>query len=278
MGEDWSDIEVDIILSEYFDMLTKEISGHQYVKSHHRKRIAPLLNNRSEGSIEFKFQNISAVLSKFGAPWIVGYKPRWNYQHLLESKIAKYISHKPELEILFRSFAETVSEQPNAMGLDYKQLIDAAPEPRLVSEPELVYKTPVKRNYLEIEQSNKLLGDSGEEIVFNYEKWRLLEAGKDSLADNIEWVSQTQGDGLGYDILSKNTNGTDRYIEVKTTKLGKDAPIFFSRNEYDFSAKNADKYFLYRVFNFSKTPKVFIATGTFDDFCKYKPIQFKGIF
>src|SRR5690606_19592288 len=110
------------------------------------------------------------------------------------------------------------------------------------------------------------------------EKWRLINIGKESLADKIEWVAKTQGDGLGYDILSKNANGTDRFIEVKTTKLGKDAPIFFSKTEYDFSSFNSASYFLYRVFNFNKAPKVFIVNGKYDDFCSYGPVKFKGLF
>jgi hypothetical protein len=40
-------------------------------------------------------------------------------------------------------------------------------------------------------------------VAIDYERWRLVKAGKESLVDKIEWVSQTQGDGLGFDILSK---------------------------------------------------------------------------
>ncbi len=78
-----------------------------------------------------------------------------------------------------------------------------------------------------MEQVNQKAGQVGERIALDYERWRLVKAGKEGLADKIEWVSQTQGDGLGFDILSKNTNGTDRYIEVKSTKLTKEAPFLF---------------------------------------------------
>ena len=105
-----------------------------------------------------------------------------------------------------------------------------------------------------------------------------LERGKNSLSESIEWVAKTQGDGMGFDILSKNLNGTDRYIEVKTTKLGKDAPIFFTRNEYNFSKRRFKDYFLYRVFNFTKDPRLFIVNGKYDDFCKFQSVKFKGFF
>lgn len=278
MAEDWSDIEVELIVADYFSMLMAEISGTPYNKSEHRRGIIKQLNNRNEGSIEFKHQNISAVLAKFGVPWIQGYKPLANYQNKLEQVVAHYLQKNTSLEHSFKEFAEGEVRNLQLESISYTNFVESPPETQLVKEPELTYSGPVKVNYLEIEQNNKRLGDSGEEVVIKYEQWRLTNAGKDSLADKIEWVAQTEGDWIGYDILSKNTNGTDRHIEVKTTKLSKDAPIFFSKNEYEFSARNASSYFLYRVFNFNKAPKVFIVNGRFDEFCRFQPIKFKGHF
>jgi len=77
------------------------------------------------------------------------------------------------------------------------------------------------------------------DVPLEYERWRLIHEGKEGLADKIKWVSQAQGDGLGFDILSRNTNGTDRYIEVKSTKLTKESPFYFTALEYDFSKRNS---------------------------------------
>lgn len=148
----------------------------------------------------------------------------------------------------------------------------------IIQETELVYRSPVKVNYMELEQANQKVGQTGESIALEYERWRLVQAGKENLAEEIEWVSQTQGDGLGFDILSKNTNGTDRYIEVKSTKLTKEAPFYFSPLEYDFSKRKRSSFFLYRVFNLKADPKLFIANGAYDEFCNIKPTQFKGSF
>jgi hypothetical protein len=241
--------------------------------------IAQLLNNRPDGSIEFKHQNISAVLYKLGIPWIMGYKPRWNYQKMLEEKVANYLKQHRGLETHFMEFAEKTVVKPDNKW-DFTSLLVEAPENQAanVEESSVVYHQPTKANYLEIEQNNKNLGSIGEELVLTYERWRLIEAGKDTLADRVEWVSETHGDGIGYDVLSKNTNGTDRYVEVKTTKLGKDAPIFFSRNEYEFSVSNSTNYYLYRLFNFNKDPKLFIVNGRYDDFCRYQAVKYKGNF
>lgn len=70
---DWSDMENDLIVADYFAMLADDILGRTYSKAEHRKRLAPLLSNRSEGAIEFKHQNISAVLKGLGEDWIPGY-------------------------------------------------------------------------------------------------------------------------------------------------------------------------------------------------------------
>jgi hypothetical protein len=280
MAEDWTEKEVDIILADYFSMLKDELQGKAYNKSLHRRIIAPLLNNRNDGAIEFKHQNISAALCKFGVPWIDGYKPRWNYQkRLLDQKVAAFLMQNNDLEPLFIEFAESQVLKPKS-NLSLASMLEDPPERQKidVEEPSLTYHKPVKMNFIEIEQRNKLLGNSGEETAIAYERWRLIEAGKDSLADKIEWVAKTQGDGLGYDVLSKNTNGTDRYIEVKTTKLSKEAPIFFSKNEYAFSLSNSANYYLYRLFKFNSDPKLFIVKGRYDDFCKFESIKYKGTF
>lgn len=69
-GTDWTDDEIDLIVADYFDMLKQEITGVPYVKAH-RNAALQQLTGRSKGSIEFKHQNISAILLELGLPWIV---------------------------------------------------------------------------------------------------------------------------------------------------------------------------------------------------------------
>ena len=66
----WSNNEVELIINDYFSMLKDEISGKPVNKAMHRKSLIPLLQNRTDGSIEFKHQNISAVLINLGQPYI----------------------------------------------------------------------------------------------------------------------------------------------------------------------------------------------------------------
>jgi hypothetical protein len=56
--------------------------------------------------------------------------------------------------------------------------------------------------------------------VAELERRRLREAGRDDLADRVEWVAETCGDGIGFDVLSfSETDGAEKFVEVKTTGL-----------------------------------------------------------
>lgn len=275
--EDWSAFEVAIIVDDYFSMLQLEIENKPYNKTVHRKRIVPLLKGRSEGSIEFKHQNISAVLINLGSPYIRGYKPRYNYQQALEKQVSDYIGqHLPILENKFEDFATQNIIIPTT-EINFETLLVTEPEITEFAEREPTYK-PIKINYLEREQNNRNLGERGEQLVLDYERYRLIIAGKESLADKIEWVSKEKGDGAGFDILSKNNNGTDRYVEVKTTKLTKETPIFLSKTEVSFATLKSKEFYLYRVFNFNTNPQLFIKNGQYDKFCRLIPQSFKGYF
>lgn len=72
----WTDEENDLIVADYFAMLADGISGRRYSKAEHRRALLPLPNDRSEGSVEFKHQNISAVLKGLGEEWIPATSPR----------------------------------------------------------------------------------------------------------------------------------------------------------------------------------------------------------
>ena len=278
MLESWSNLEVKLIVADYFNMLVDELAGKVVNKTVHRKALRPLLKNRSEGSIEFKHQNLSAVLINLGQPYIKGYLPRYNYQKILIEQVLDYLANNTWLEEYFKRFCE---KEVNPASVDFeKEKFVVTPQlVQNVEEPIINLKRgPIKVNFLEREQNNHKLGRSGEELVLEYEKWRLNTIGFSKLADRVEWISQTQGDGSGFDILSRNYDGSDKYIEVKTTKLSKDTPFFFTINELQFSIEHKERYYLYRVFNFDESPRMFIKDGDFKTICKSSPIVFKGYF
>ena len=274
---DWSTVEVNLLIADYFSMLAKELAGIAYKKSEHRRMLQPLLNNRTEASIEFKHQNVSAVLIELGTAFIPGYKPRYNYQSVLKDECINQLEiDKSTWENKFEVFADAA---PAIGRVDYNMMIDMPPERRqeIRQKKTFLRRRPFKINYLEREQQNSKTGIVGEKIALDYERWSLQQAGHESLADKVEWVSEYD-DGAGFDVLSKYPNGADKYIEVKSTKLSKETPIFFSKAEFEFALTSSHSYHLYRIFNLSGMPKLFSLNGDFDSFCTKEPVQYKGYF
>lgn len=277
MADHWSESEVQAAVEDYFDMLRLELTGQRYNKTLHRQALMAQLNKRSDGSIELKHQNISAVLIEMGIPYIDGYKPRSNYQRsVLPGTVADYLQRHPDLQTLFAADSQSTPQPPNVA--DFLAAMEAPPTPEErktpgVSEPPGVYN-PAGVNYLEIEARNQSLGEAGEQFVLNFERARLIHAGKDALAEHIEQVSATVGPSAGFDIRSFETSGADRFIEVKTTKYGKNTPFFVSPNELRFSRDNAARYFLYRIFRFRVGPRVFALQGHLAESCVLAPSEF----
>ncbi len=275
----WSNTEVELIIADYFSMLSAELKGEAYSKAAHRRALLPHLVNRSESSVEFKHQNISAVLIELGQPFIKGYLPRYNYQQILKEAVIDYLTQNLSIENQFKLFAEKKIVTPRP-GVDFIKFVAEPPCVKHHSyEPKANYrKNPIKVNYLEKEQRNRDLGYLGEELVVEYERWQLTKLGKENLADKVEWISNEQGDGAGFDILSRNIDGTDKYIEVKTTKLSKETPIFFSKNELEFSVDHRKRFHLYRLFDFETNARMFTRNGALNEVCHPVAVAYKGFF
>lgn len=82
-GDKWSRSENEIVVDAYFRLLEAEKSGHPLAKTEVRREVEAL-TGRSRGSVEYKMQNVSAVLQVLHRDWVQGYKPAANYQSELE--------------------------------------------------------------------------------------------------------------------------------------------------------------------------------------------------
>ena len=271
MGTAWTEDEVTAIVDDYFSMLRLELQGIPYRKSEHRNALMQRVQ-RSSGSIEYKHQNISAVLLDLSMPFIPGYKPAKNYQRkVLPEAVLDYLLANPEIQQLMSDDVEAEARIPSVD--DILQSLVEPPTPHVPKDkPNTIrrnFKTRI--DYLAREASNRSLGAAGEEFVLNYEAARLLYAGKDALAERIEQVSDTVGDSAGYDIRSYNSDGSDRFIEVKTTRYGINTPFFLTANELSFSDQHRDRYYLYRPFEFRKQPKLFTLPGFVGDKANLAP-------
>jgi len=280
MAEAWSREEVEAAVADYFTMLGKELREEAYNKAEHNRQLQQLLRNRPRGSIERKHQNISAVLLELGFPYIDGYKPLRNYQGLLRSVIEDRLSGATSLhQAVAWLVAAEVALTPTISDLLAIEVPPPAPEAEesgFMDQPRAGPKL-VRRNYLELEARNQSLGRAGEELVLRFERERLWRAGRRDLANRIEHVAQSQGDHLGFDVLSFELGGQERFIEVKTTRFGALTPFFASRNEVDVSEEHEVRYQLYRVFNFRAQPKLFKLAGSLRNSCRLDPVSFSAV-
>lgn len=279
-GNHWTRLEVEAVVADYFQMLTFELSGQQYSKSVHRRGLITKLNDRSEGSVELKHQNISAVLIDLSAPWIVGYKPRKNYQRLLFDVVAERLEGDRGIDEVASAAVEQQAVTPIVES--YVGFLVPAPHYKTIGEPAVAtYKrrtVGVRRDYLGQEARNRSLGAAGEAVVVGYERHRLHELGAKRLVDRVEQVSITQGDGLGYDVLSFDPDGKERFIEVKTTAFGPEAPFYVTKTELELSKAAPDLFRLYRLFEFRHSPRMFEMTGVLGVHCGLEPISYLATF
>ncbi len=134
-----------------------------------------------------------------------------------------------------------------------------------------------KIDHISRQRVNQKLGQLGENAVVAYEKDRLARQGLKKLADKVYNVAQEEGDGAGYDIRSYFEDGEELYIEVKTTSGGIDQPFYISQNELLFSEQNAEKYRLYRIFNFDRkkgTGQLYVVKGSLKKVLGLEPTDY----
>lgn len=261
-------------------MLADELAGRSYIKSAHNEALQQLLPNRSRGSIEFKHQNISAVLIGLGYPYIDGYKPRSNFQELLRQVVAEQLESANRVSALAEQLVSApVAEASSDIVWSDVEVGIPSCDSSLDATYERLRSTRTPQlsvNYLEREARNASLGVAGEQFVLAFEYRRLWALGHRSLANKVEHIAKTKGDGLGYDILSFESNGRERLIEVKTTRFGNMTPFYATKHEVEVSGREHDRFHLYRVFRFTRKPQLFVLKGSLRDSVTLDPIAYRA--
>lgn len=251
IGTDWQGDELDAIVADYFAMLAADLAGQPYIKARHSAALMAQIG-RTHRSVEFKHQNISAVLDELGMPWIPGYKPKRNYQYAIFDAIDRYLTQNP---IALES-PQTTSAIPPA---NPAEIFVAPPILTAVSKPipERLLRLVQKFDPVERDHRNRSLGKAGEAFVVDIERRQLTGADRPDLARKVRWIAAEDGDGAGYDVLSFNPAGCQRLIEVKTTNGTARTPFFLSRNECALATERPSDWQIYRVHLFAKGPLIF---------------------
>ncbi|MGG5173888.1 DUF3883 domain-containing protein [Pseudarthrobacter sp. J1763] len=246
-GKPWVDEEVEACVATYFDMLEMDVQGIAFVKAAVYRDLSSRFPARSDKSFGRKMSNISAILVGLGYPHLRGLAPQANYQSGLVEAVLGELTRRTSLDVVLEnSVAKT-----DALGP--VDIIRETTAPAQVITDILHGQgiaRPFRRDFLALEAANQALGLAGELAVVRREQEKLRRSGQSKLADRVEHVSQTLGDGLGYDVLSFDPTGREKLIEVKTTKYSIDVPFFVSRGEVRASRRTPELYHLYRLFGF----------------------------
>jgi hypothetical protein len=222
------------------------------------------------------------VLVELGLPYVEGYKPRGNYQGLLATEVESFLDQRPGfLEQLAAAPTLNPSGIRQAPSLDLSQIIVEPPEkiiaPSRTDKPWLSRRGQ-RINFAEKDAAVRKLGKLGEEFVYHLERLRLKEAGRDDLASKVQWVAQSIGDGLGFDILSfDDADDSERMLEVKATGLGKFFPFYVTANEVRCSDDIPDQFHLFRVFNLGREQQIYILNGSLKILCQLEPVLFRAV-
>lgn len=253
------------------------------------------IDDISEKGLVLKLQNIVAfkytkvVKTEYGTYDIEDYELVYylrRYQALLGGPVAGTIwiigKNNEDLGVLqLEDYCESVVlECEIDENTCSDEIIVGNTEPEIKSAETISLEQPkstgkkkfIARNsdYSERQEQNSKVGHRGEKFVVRHEVDRLAKAGRQDLADKVEWVSKTQGDGLGYDVLSYDAEtGKPVFIEVKTTNGSCNSAFYITRNELERS-RVSDNYYLYRLYDYdSETDsyQILIISGDLSPLC-----------
>ncbi|MFF1384672.1 DUF3883 domain-containing protein [Arthrobacter sp. NPDC058288] len=274
-GKPWTVDEVDASVTKYFDMLEMDVQGKAFVKAAIYRELSARFTSRNVNSIERKMSNISAVLVGLGYPHLRGLSPLANYQRSLVESVFGELTRRKSLDaVLEAALSDSVPLGP----VDIVR--EAGAPPQIITD--LLHgqsvARPFRRNYLALEAANRALGLAGELAVARREQSYLHSIGRTKLADRVDHVAQTKGDGLGYDVLSFDPAGREKWIEVKTTKYAIDVPFFVTRGEVRVSNSSPELYHLYRLYGFG-SPKgtgLYRLQGDLEKSCKLDALTFEA--
>ena len=277
---DWTDQQNDAIVADYFAMLAHDEAGQPYSKAEHNRQLQQVIG-RPRGSIEYKHQNISAVLKGLGEDWIPGYKPAFNFQGALVDAVARWLSQHP-VWLSPDSRAGLVGVARSS-ALREAPTLWIGPPPTLSNAPppdELEQMQAIARRFdvAQRDARNRALGRAGEERVLSHERYGLAAAGRDDLARRVRWVSDEDGDGAGYDIASFEMDGRSRLIEVKTTNGWERTPFHISGNELAVSEERRRDWCLVRLWNFAREPRAFELRPPLQAHVSLMPTSFQASF
>lgn len=134
----------------------------------------------------------------------------------------------------------------------------------------------IKKDYVKETQVKMKTGFSGEQLVMDYEVTRLKKSGYSTKIQHVSLLD----DSKGYDILSFEEDGSERYIEVKTTKNQSMNKGSFYISENERKCAEGKNYWIYYVTDVDGDyPVINLIENPFEEQClQLTPVSYRATF
>lgn len=264
----WTLAEVEVIVARYFAMLADQASG-SYNRAAHLDAVQSALPIRNDSAVSRKLSNISAILVSMDLPILAGFGQLQNKQALLTAVVVDWLDGDPGV-------FDFTPVQMDVVGPDGESRETPPPVGSTLAEVGRSRRAS-RTDFAARDARNRALGKAGEAWALAALKAELVAAGRQDLADQVAWLSQTVGDGLGYDIASFDSEGRPLRIEVKTTNGGVAAPFTLSSNEISASQEDPASFILMRVYGLATAPRFYRLRGDLTKLCSLRPTTFIAV-
>lgn len=133
---DWSDLEIHAAVDAYLHMLDRQLNNDKINKAHENRVLRQrFLTSRTKGSVEFRMQNISAVLEELDRPWLKGYVPAKNSGTYVKEVIRKALDQHDISNL--DKFSPTADEGLLEQRANALEKIQIAKQPKGILKPKL---------------------------------------------------------------------------------------------------------------------------------------------
>lgn len=232
---------------------------------------------RNDNALRRKAHNVSAVLDEAGLPYFPRFVPQSNRQKSLDDIVFEVLRKSRPAEAI-QSIASHPASQNDGVPGSMTQFPPPT-EPQSEGKARQRSRVAVQRDYAESEARNRSLGKAGEQLVVAHYQRVLTAADREDLAQRVEHVAVTQGDGLGFDVLAYEPDGTELHVEVKTTRGPHMHPFFISAAEVAAADDYATSYRLLRIYDYGAPTgtKFYVLAGSIRDSLSLTPTAFSAL-
>lgn len=259
-------------------MLRAELRGRRWWTGPRPGALFEGFRGEDRERVRLRHRQISAILVGHGLPYLGGSRPLPDLDRELADAVAEYLYNHPDVLTLMEHDVFRAPASAPAVT-DVEGIVASAPAGDELPHLEATLdrsRLLAGVDFLAREQRNHALATAGQRFVLAFEAARLRTHGLDAYADAVEHVTADDGDGPGYAIRSWGLDGSDRLIQVKTTRYGRETPFYVSAHEVAMSRRHGNRFWIYRVFAFRDRPQLYMLHGALDQCTTLEPTDYRA--